>query len=260
VGRPPTVTDLLEAHRTFRGFAGRVHSIRGAEVLTNPRYPHLPRANCVLVGALAPPTPWSEIAAASETHLRTAGAFGRRVMLFGAEVAARLGAELMMDGFRGHALRLLSYDLGRALPETASEAVGWVDLFRMPARYALRYRIAQERRGSGVAAAEDARLYLSRSDAAWRRTAAAFVDAELAAAADLTTVGSVAEINTVETAPEFRGRGLARALLAFLVEAALRSERAGVYLVCEDGPIVEGLYVPAGFTPVATIHSFERPG
>jgi ribosomal protein S18 acetylase RimI-like enzyme len=259
VVRSPTSTDLLEAHRAYSGFAGQTKRILGAQVLTNPRYPHLPRANCTLVGALEPPTDWRTIRDASfDIFPRTRDA-PDRVMLFGEEVSDRLGGALLLDGFRPSLIRLLEFGRDILVPELAPGRVVWVDTFRMPARYSLRYRIAQERAGAGAEAAEAARLYLSRADARWRRTAGAYVDGTLAAAADLCPIGSVTEITYVETAPEFRGRGLAREVVSFLVRAGFEEGARAVYLAAQDGPLSTGFYGKLGFEPAATITMFQRP-
>lgn len=256
--RPPTPTEYLEAHLAFRGFAGQLRRLHGARLVTNLRYPHLPRANSLLIGAVEPPVPWHELVEESEPHLAAVGARFRRALLFGEDTAERLATSLRADGYRTHPLSLLRFPEESPLPEVMPGAVAWADTFRLPARYALRYRIAQERFGSGPQAAESARLYMSRADAGWRRTAAAFVDGSLAAAADLTPVGSIYEINTVETAPEFRGQGLAHDLVAFLVRESFASGARGVYLVTEPGALEERLYRPLGFARCATLVSADR--
>ncbi|HKS59369.1 MAG TPA: GNAT family N-acetyltransferase, partial [Thermoplasmata archaeon] len=240
------------------GFAGKVRPLHGAQLLTNPRYPHLPRANSILIGALEPPVPWEEIEEEAEPHLRPLNLPTRRVVLFGDETADRMGGSLLARGFRPRTVRLLAHDADSVPVSPGPGAAVWVDPFRMPARYALRYRIAQEALGQGVEAAESARLYMSRADVAWRRTAASFEGTTMAAAADLTRVGSLAEINTVETAPEFRGRGLASALVEFLVAAAIEGGAVGTYLVTPEEALEREFYAPLGFHRVGSLHSFQR--
>lgn len=76
----------------------------------------------------------------------------------------------------------------------------------------------------------------------------AFVDKTLASVASLTAwLPQVAVILGVETKPEFRGRGLARAVVSAAVREGLRWSRSCSLFVRSDNEVAIGLYRSLGF-------------
>ncbi len=256
---PPSPVDYLEAEREYRSWNGQVRRLEGARLVTNPRYRRLLPANQILVGATEPPVEWDEIDRAARPTLRNLGIRGRRVTLFGDEVRDRLGPTLTRHGFRPHPQDLLAFGGISRVTAAADIEIRIVDPLLQAARFALNYRIEEERHGPGSEAADRASLFQTRADSAWRRSFAGFLGAAFGGACDLTRIGSLAQINHVGTAPEWRGRGLASALVLHAIGAALTAGARGIYVVTDSRTLAEGLYGPLGFHPTVRVTVFERP-
>ncbi len=255
---PPSVVDFLEAEREFRGWTGRVRRVTGARVVTSPQFRDLLVANQVLVGATDAPVGWEEIEREAEPAFRALGVRGRRAMLFGDEVDRRLGPSLRARGFRERALRLLTYRGYASVAPRPDVPVRWVDPFLWPALFALRYRIEEEAHGPGREASERTSLYSSRADSAWRRSYAATFGPEMAGSCDVVRIGSIAQVAGVQTAPEWRGQGIATAVVSRAVEETLREPVRGIYLTTPTAALADQLYAPLGFAPAATVAIYER--
>jgi predicted GNAT family acetyltransferase len=75
---------------------------------------------------------------------------------------------------------------------------------------------------------------------------------------ELYTIDTVAQIEDVNTLEEFRGRGLASAVV---LAAARRAEERGcdvVFLIADDDDWPKDLYARLGFEPVSRTWSFVR--
>ncbi|MCI4353654.1 MAG: GNAT family N-acetyltransferase [Thermoplasmata archaeon] len=254
----PTVVDFLEAERERRGWVGKVRRLRGARVVTNPRYRAVLWANQILVGATEPPVEWEEIRAQAEPTFRALGIPGRRVMLFGEEVRSRLGGSLLGEGFHERPLGLLAFRgvvTARPQPEIT---VRRVDPFLRPAWLTLSYRVEQERGESGPGASDRVSFYSSQADKPGRRTFAGFMGDSMAGSCDLSRIGSLASIEHVQTAPEWRGQGVATAVVLRATEEAVHDGARGVQLTTRSVTLGEQLYRPCGFEGVSVVSIFER--
>lgn len=254
----PTVVDFLEAERDRRAWGGQLRRVRGARIVTNPRYRTALWANQILVGATEPPVDWEEIRAQAEPTFRALGIHGRRAMLFGEEVGARLGRSLLAEGFLERPLWLLSFQgivTARPGPEIT---IRRVDPFLRAAWLTLSYRIEEERGHSGVTASDRLSSYSSQADQPGRRIFAAFMGDTMAGSCDLSQVGSLASIEHVQTAPEWRGQGVATTLVLHATEEAVRDGARGVRLTSHSQNLVDQLYRPCGFATADMISILER--
>ena len=255
----PTTVDLLEADRQRRLWNGQSRRLHGARLVTNASYRRVGRANQILVGPTDPPVDWSEIQAQAEPALHALGIRFRRVMLFGEEVRRRLGGVLSAEGFRESLLWLLSF---RGIVTTqASEQVQIrrVDPFLRPSWFTLTYRLQQERDEGDELAADATSLYSRLADQPGRTIFAGFRGDTMAGTADLDRIGSLASIEHVQTAPEWRGQGVATALVLRLTDEAVRDGARGIQLVTHSRALADQLYRPCGFETVDVISIFERP-
>lgn len=92
------------------------------------------------------------------------------------------------------------------------------------------------------------------------RHLAAVVDGEVASYAGLYLEGDVAQIEDVATLEEFRGRGLARAVVLQAVETARRAGADLVFLIADQADWPQELYARLGFDPIGAEHVFGRSG
>lgn len=254
----PTVVDYLEAERERRGWAGRVRRLRGARLVMNPSYRRLLWANQILVGATEPPVDWEEIRAQSEPSLRAAGIQGRRVMLFGDEVRDRLRGPLESDGFRERLLSLLTYRGFASASSNPRVTVRLVDLFLRPTWFTLSYRIEQETARPGESVEDWAGFYASVTERPGLRTFAGFLGDSMSGSCDLGRVGSLAFISHVQTAPEWRGQGVATSLVLRATEEAVRAGARGIQMTTDSTALAEQLYRPCGFEPAGRLWIYER--
>lgn len=250
--------DFLEADRERRLWNGQARRLHGARLVTNPSFRRVGRANQLLVGPTDPPVDWSDIEAQAEPTLRALGLRFRRVTLFGEEVRRRLAGTLSAEGFRESVRWLLVYrGLATArIPEHVQ--IRNVDPFLRPAWFTLTYRIQQEYGEGPEEAAEETSLYGRLADRAGRTILAGFRGDSMAGTADLNRIGSIGSVEHVQTAPEWRGQGVATALVTRATDQAVRDGCRGVELVTHSRSLADQLYAPCGFETVDRIAIFER--
>jgi len=85
---------------------------------------------------------------------------------------------------------------------------------------------------------------------------AASVGGKLVSSCELRTEGDIAQVETVETLPPFRGRGLARAVVSAALDAA--RGRGFVFLVADHEDWPQHFYRRLGFEPVGIESRFLR--
>jgi RimJ/RimL family protein N-acetyltransferase len=88
---------------------------------------------------------------------------------------------------------------------------------------------------------------------------AAFVGGRVAGYCELRSDGRTAQIEDVATAPEFRGRGLGRAIVQFALEEARRAHDL-VFLEALEDDWPRELYAKLGFDVVDELHVFLHAG
>ena len=254
----PTTVDLLEAERDRRAREGSIRRLRGARLVTNPRFRDIPRVNQILVGAMEPPVEWPEIREQAEPTLRALGVRTRRVMLFGEETRQRLAGALTADGYRESLMWLLAHRGITTAHANPDVAIRLVDPFLRPAWFTLSYRLEQEDGNRPSTAADRVAQYAQRADEPGRRTYAGFLGDNFAGSVDLARLGSLASIQHVQTDPEWRGRGVATTLTLRAIEDAIRSGARGVHLVTHRETLADQLYRPCGFERASILSIFER--
>jgi predicted GNAT family acetyltransferase len=127
-------------------------------------------------------------------------------------------------------------------------------------------RSLRERLARGEAWATDAEVVSMVMDAdelmassAGGRHFAVFASDELASVADLYSDGGTAQVEDVMTHPDFRGRGLASAVVLRAVEEALAAGSDFVFLVADDADWPKDLYSRLGFAPIGREWAFLKP-
>lgn len=94
-----------------------------------------------------------------------------------------------------------------------------------------------------------------------RRYLVAEVEETIAGYAGLMCVAPVADIQTIGVLPQFEGRGIARAMLAELIDEAQRRGAADVLLeVSATNPRAQRLYLRNGFEHIHTRRRYYRDG
>ena len=254
----PTVVDFLEAERERRGWVGQIRRLRGARLVTNARYRALLWANQVLVGATEPPVEWEEITAQAEPTLRALGVRGRRVMLFGDDVRSRLAGPLSADGFQERSLWLLAFRGLTTAHANARVTIRLVDPFLRPAWFTLSYRVEQETARPGESVSDWASFYSSLADRPGGRTFAGFLGETMAGSCDLVRMGSLASVDHVQTAPEWRGQGVATTLVLRATDEAVRAGARGIQMTTHSPTLADQLYRPCGYETLARLSIFER--
>jgi ribosomal protein S18 acetylase RimI-like enzyme len=84
------------------------------------------------------------------------------------------------------------------------------------------------------------------------------VDGEPVSAADLYSDGRTAQVEDVVTAPAFRGRGYASAVVLHAAEEAERGGNDFVFLIADDSDWPKELYARLGFVPLGREWMFLR--
>jgi predicted GNAT family acetyltransferase len=91
------------------------------------------------------------------------------------------------------------------------------------------------------------------------RQFAVLVDGKPVSAADLYSDGRTAQIEDVATVPDYRGRGLATAVVLQALNEAARAGHEFVFLIADDTDWPKELYAKLGFEPVGRKFAFLRP-
>lgn len=254
----PSLVDFLEAERERRSGVGQVRRLRGARLVTNPRYRSLLSANQILVGATEPPVDWEEIRGQAEPTLRALGIRGRRVMLFGDEVRERLGGPLSAEGFRERTMWLLTYrGLAWARPNPRV-MIRLVDPFLRPAWFTLSYLVEQETAGPEESVSDWASFFSGLAERPGRRSFAGFLGDAMAGSCDLARIGSLASIDHVQTATQWRGQGVATTLVLHATEEAARDGARGIQMTTRSESLANQLYGPCGFETAGRLWIYER--
>lgn len=253
----PTVVDFLEAERERRGWVGHVRRLRGARLVTNPRYRSLAWANQILVGATEPPVEWEEIRMQAEPTLRALDVRHRRVMLFGDEVRDRLAGPLSAEGFRERPLWLLAFTGYATAQANRQVMIRLVDPFLRPAWFTLSYRVEQETARPGESVEDWASFYSNLAEIPGRRTFAGFLGDAFAGSCDLVRIGSIGSIDHVQTAAEWRGQRVATTLVLRATDEAVRDGVRGIQMTTQSKELADRLYGPCGFEPVSPLYIFE---
>jgi GNAT superfamily N-acetyltransferase len=257
----PTVVDYLEAERERRGWAGeQVRRLRGARLVTNPKYRQSLWANQILVGATEPPVEWEEIRLQAEPTLHALRVIGRRAMLFGDEVRDRLGGPLAADGYQERDLHLMAYRGFATAQPSPRISIRLMDPFLRPAWFTLTYRVEEERLRPDWSVADRMSHFARLAEKPGRRTFAGFVGDSMAGSCDLIRIGSLASIDSVQTAPEWRGQGVATSLVLRATDEAVRDGARGIQLTTNSSALADRLYGPCGFESIARLAIFERGG
>lgn len=198
-----------------------------------------------------------ELAAEADRVLGEAGLTHREIRIDDDAYGRSVAAELAHAGYGGD--RLMVMALRRPVDRpAASAAAEEVDLATLrPALEIVLRREPWATSETSVRALADFRGELQRHAGA--RFFCARVDGEIAGMCELYVRGSIAQIEDVNTLQEFRGRGLARAVVGHAAEEALASGAELVFLHALDDDWPKEFYAKLGFDPIGHVWSFVRP-
>jgi ribosomal protein S18 acetylase RimI-like enzyme len=196
-----------------------------------------------------------QLAAEADRLQGAAGLTHRRVAIDDDALGSLLEADFVRLGWKPEPLLVMPF-AGPGAPGAAA-AVREVDLETLAPVYAA--GIARADWGENDEAPRQAlgqRRVVARAGAA--RYFAAFVDGRVASYCELYTDGETGQIEGVLTEPEYRGRGLASAVVT---RARLESAAAGhslAFLLAEENDWPRELYRKLGFHAVGRIWDFVR--
>lgn len=229
-----------------------VQPLKWGRVLINRRLNLVHDANYVLIdradGATA-----ADLVELAERVQADLGLLHRRVNL-----DDRAAAERMLDQFqaRGYTAERFVIMVHRRTADSRTDIsnvreVGWEQVRR--ARKV-------ERRHETWATPDVIDQLMSRYEMLARRINtryfAALADGEVVSSCELRTIDGSAQIETVETLPEFRNRGLARAVVSAALDAA--KDNDFVFLVADNDDWPQQLYRRLGFDDVGLETRFLR--
>lgn len=198
-----------------------------------------------------------ELAAEADRVLGEAGLIHREIRIDDDAHGRSVAADLALAGYGGDRLSVMALRRPADRP-AATDATEEVDLATL--RPALEIVLRREPWATTeeiVRVLADFRGELQRHVGA--RFFCAKVDDEIASMCDLYIRGSIAQIEDVNTLEEFRGRGLARAVVSRAAEEALAGGAELVFLHALDDDWPKELYAKLGFDPIGYVWSFVRP-
>ncbi len=241
---------------TYRRRVEHVDEHPWGELLRTPSLPRVWDANFALVER------WTGSAGDLHDELervqRHAGFSHRRAVILADAVAERLWDDLLEHDWE-FASRYLVMAQRRDPDRPADPGIEVVGVGELDWAQGRRAMIATEPHGhddelAAQLVALDGRL----ARAMEVRHYAAVLEGEVVSYAGLYLADGVAQIEDVATLEEFRGRGLARAVV---LQAAAEARRAGaelVFLVADEGDWPKQLYARLGFDAIGVEHAFGR--
>jgi ribosomal protein S18 acetylase RimI-like enzyme len=235
--------------------AKRVIPFRFGHAYFNSTYPRVWDLNTVCVEARGEVDP-GEIASDAELLHTDAGLAHRRVDALDDEVGASCKPFLTRLGWEADRLVFMSY---RGPGERTTDSVA-VDEVSAGDLRSFRRTIARTEPWAEddetVEMVLDANLLWSDVGAA--RHFAVRMDGAVVSATDLYSDGRTAQVEDVATSADYRGRGLASAVVLRAVEEALASGHDFVFLIANDENWPRELYAKLGFETIGHTWSFLR--
>jgi GNAT superfamily N-acetyltransferase len=249
---------LAFLRETYRRRVERVESHPWGELVVTPSLPRVWDANFAIVDRW--PGSASELRDALDAVQRGARFTHRRSVILDQQLAARLWDDLVALEWE-FATRYVVMAQQRPPDRPADRAIEVVGVGDVDWAKGRRAMIATEPFGHddelGAQLVELDRRLARGMDV---RHFAAIADGEVASYAGLYLEDGVAQIEDVATLREFRGRGLARAVV---LQAAGEARRAGaelVFLVADEKDWPKDLYRRLGFDPIGMEHVVGRSG
>jgi ribosomal protein S18 acetylase RimI-like enzyme len=256
----PIPDDLIRFWRALDGLLAEPEPTWWGAVVTDPRFPTIWDANYARIDRPVEGLTRAEVEDALGPPLGRIGAHALHVVSFFPEETRDLLAELSTLG------DALSWDVVMQLDRMTEATTSRADIRPLPPDDELWSTVRKSFKVFGI---EDpdavAQLIAIERDVlapAGKRWFGASVDGEVSSVAALLVLEGVGYLDNVATFPSARGRGLASAVAAHLVRAALTEGATTVFLLVDpDGPI--RLYRRLGFAEVGRIAStrgrFPRP-
>jgi ribosomal protein S18 acetylase RimI-like enzyme len=233
----------------------RVQAFAWGTVFRNDDYPERWDSNYLLVER---PIGGVEPSALAREADRLLGGLGHREIVVNDEADGdRVAMGLGELGYEGDRLLVMerARDADREPPELDVEEVD------LPTIHPL--LVAVNRRGHGGMSPEVARMLADFKGVLVRQVGARFfavrVHGELAGCCELYVRDGVGQIEDVNTLAEFRGRGIARAVVSRATQEGLAAGCEPVFLVADDADWPKELYTRLGFDVVGRFRSFVKP-
>jgi ribosomal protein S18 acetylase RimI-like enzyme len=256
------VTDRERAlaflRETYRRRAETVEAHPWGELVLTPSLPRVWDANFAIVDRW--PGTARELRHELDRVHRDAGLTHRRSVILDQELGDRLWNDVVALGWE-FASRYVVMAQRRPPDRAADPAIEVVGVGELDWAHGRRAMIATEPFGHD----DELGAQLVELDRRLGRTMevrhfGAIADREVASYAGLYLEDGVAQIEDVATLEEFRGRGLARAVVLAAADQARRSGAELVFLVADERDWPQDLYRRLGFDPIGREHVFGRSG
>jgi ribosomal protein S18 acetylase RimI-like enzyme len=235
--------------------AERIVPFRFGRAVFNDTYPDVWDLNVLRVDEPVGATAALLVEEAERLH-GEAGHAHRRIALPDEEPGTRLADEFRTFGWQVDCFLYMAYrgDGARSVATDAVEEVGAATL------RPLREEISRGEPWGADPGVVQQVLYAGEhvSRTANARRFAVRLEGETASGADLFSDGRTAQIEDVATHPDFRGRGLASAVVLRAAAEALAAGHDFVFLVADDSDWPKELYSRLGFAPLGRKWQFLR--
>lgn len=257
-----TVEDLAARIRAFerefeRRCAARVEPTAFGEAYLHPDYPVRYDSNFLRVERPLEGVQADSLAADADRALGELGIGHRKIHVRDDAQGRRLAAEFLELGWAAERLLIMAQTREPEVrPDVEVRETDFVHA-RPLIEEAFRRRDDVPADDEVVAQVVGFRAELER--VAEARFFLADADGRPASVCERYAIGSVGQVESVNTLEEFRGRGLASAVVLAAARSAREDGCDVVFLVADDDDWPKELYVRLGFDPVSRFWSFLRP-
>ena len=235
----------------------RVRLVRGTAIL-HPRLPHAWDLNFVRLEAQELPFGVDDVVEEVDLVMRSAGLAHRRINVDVEILGSHLAPQLRALGW--HAIeRLVMVHRSTIAPCAAIQTVIEVDSDALRPKWEIGIRSAPWAANNEPAVLQLLEAQRLREHAVHVRYFAARVDGRLVSECSLFTNAGVAQVESVHTFAEYRGRGLASAIIRSAVDQALNTGHEFIFLLADAEGQSQQLYRRLGFAEAGRIWGFVRP-
>ena len=207
-----------------------------------------------------PGAPADALAAEADRVLGGVGLAHREIRVDDDAFGGAIEGDLRRSGYGADRLEVMALRRTPA-PRPGSERIPTEEVDLSEVRPALETVLRREPYGDSedvVRMLADFRGELTRHAGA--RFFCARVGGEIVSMCELYVDGAIAQVEDVNTLEEFRGRGLARAVVRAAVDEARRGGAELVFIHALDADWPKHLYATIGFDPIGHVWSFVLPG
>jgi GNAT superfamily N-acetyltransferase len=234
----------------------RIEGVYGTALL-HPGLPHAWNLNFIRLDAQELPPSIDPLVEEADLVMAAAGLAHRKFNVGSEPLGSHLAPEFRLSGWRVFE-RLVMVHRGTTPPGGAPHDVAEVDSDALLPKWEMGIRSAPWAINNEPAVLQQLEAHRLRETAAQVRYFAAWVDGRPVSECSLFTSAEIAQVESVHTETEYRGRGLAASVIRTAVDRARKTGHEVIFLLADAHGTSQQLYRGLGFTEAGRVWAFLR--